>query len=82
MDPQLVKDCIRGFLADTFRGREIADDQDIFDSGFGNSLLAMQLVEFVEGAFDIAVEGDDLVIGNFRSIRDIATLVQSKKAAA
>ncbi len=78
MTLEAVKTQLRDFFADSFPGRELADDDDIFDLGFGNSLFAMELVEYVESAFQIAIESDDLDVDNFRSIDRIAGLVGRK----
>ena len=47
-----------------------------------NSLLAMQLVAFVEKEFAIRVEDEDLDLDNFRSIEAISNLVAKKSGAA
>jgi len=73
---------IRTFMARTFDGRVVADEDDIFALGFGNSLFAMQLVAFVEREFDIEIESEDLEMSNFRSIQSISTLVGKKLATA
>jgi len=73
---------IRGFMSRTFDGRIVADEDDIFALGFGNSLFAMQLVAFVEREFNIEIESEDLEMSNFRSIQSISTLVGRKLAAA
>jgi acyl carrier protein len=39
----------------------------------------MQLVNFVETAFGITVENEDLDLENFRTIEAIATLVERKR---
>jgi acyl carrier protein len=69
---------IKDFLSRFFRNHELRDDEDIFALGFVNSLLAMQLVTFVEKEFHITVESDDLDIDNFRSINSIAGLIERK----
>lgn len=69
---------IREFLGRFFRNREIEDQEDIFSLGFVNSLLAMQLVQFLEKEFGIAVEDDDLDIDNFRTITALDALVARK----
>lgn len=74
------KQKIREFLSRFFRGQEVADDQDIFALGFVNSLIALQLVNFVEKEFGVTVEDDDLDLDNFRSIDAIAALVERKSA--
>ncbi|MBV9788207.1 MAG: acyl carrier protein [Chloroflexi bacterium] len=80
MNREDIKTKTRNFMAKTFHGAEIADDQDIFALGFVNSLFAMQLVMFVENEFGVTVEDNDLDIDNFRSINAIANLVESKQS--
>ena len=70
---------IRDFLARFFKGHELLDDEDIFALGFVNSLMAMQLVAFVEKEFAIVIEDQDLELDNFRSINAIADLVRRKQ---
>ena len=74
------KDKIRAFLARYVR-QQLADDEDIFASGFVNSLLAMQLVTFVERDFAVSVTDADLDLDNFRSVAAIAALVERKRSA-
>ena len=79
MDKRKTK--IKEFLGRFFRNHELADDDDIFALGFVNSLLAMQLVNFVEKEFSIEIDDDDLDLDNFRTINNIDTLVAKKSAA-
>lgn len=76
------KQKIREFVSRFIRGHVLADGEDIFATGFVNSMFAMQLVQFVEQTFGIAVESEDLEIDNFRSIDAIAALVERKQGAA
>ena len=76
------KDRIREFVGRHLRGHDLTDDEDIFASGFVNSMFAIQLVQFVEREFGVTVESDDLEIDNFRSVQAIAELVERKKSAA
>lgn len=73
---------IRAFLSRFFRQHELGADEDIFALGFVNSLLAMQLVSFVEKEFGVRVENEDLDLDNFRTINAIAGLVERKRATA
>ena len=73
---------IKQFLSRFFRNHELKDDEDIFALGFVNSLLAMQLVAFVEKEFSVTVEDDDLDLDNFRSIDAIDALIERKMTAA
>lgn len=76
------KQQIREFVSRFVRGHELGDGEDIFATGFVNSMFAMQLVQFVETTFGITVESEDLDIDNFRSIDAIAALVERKQGAA
>lgn len=77
-----TKQQIRDFLTRFFRDHKLADDEDIFATGYVNSMFAMQLVQFVESTFGIAVESDDLEMDNFRTVNAIAALVERKQGAA
>jgi acyl carrier protein len=78
MDETQVKGQVREFIGKYVRGHELADDEDIFAGGFVNSMFAMQLVQFVESAFGVTVEDEDLEIDNFKSVDAIAALVERK----
>jgi acyl carrier protein len=73
---------VKEFLSRFFKNHELQPDEDIFALGFVNSLLAMQLVAFVEKEFAIRVEDEDLDLDNFRSISAISRLVAKKSGAA
>ena len=75
------KEKIRAFLSRFFRDHQLRDDEDIFASGYVNSMFAMQLVQFVESDFGITVESEDLELDNFRTVDAIAALVERKGAA-
>ncbi|MFY9820608.1 MAG: acyl carrier protein [Thermoanaerobaculia bacterium] len=80
MDESQVR--IKQFLSRFFKSHDLQLDEDIFALGFVSSLLAMQLVAFVEKEFGIQVEDSDLDLANFRSIRAISDLVARKSAPA
>ncbi len=73
---------VRAFLARFLRDYELADGEDLFQTGYVNSLLAMELVHFVEREFALRVEDDDLDLDNFRSLDAIANFVNKKKGPA
>ena len=77
-----IKASTRRFLGGFFRQADLADDTDMFASGFVNSLFAMQLILFVEAEFAIQVEDTDLELDNFRSLDAIERFVTAKRAAA
>jgi len=74
------KEKIRGYFAQLFRKVDLQDDTDIFATGFVNSLMAMQLVMFVEKEFDLTIENEDLDLKNFNSINAISSLIERRSA--
>ncbi len=73
---------IREFL-ETFVGdAEFSNQDNIFELGLVNSLMAMQLVLFLEKEFSLRFGNDELNLSNFSSIEAIDRLVESKENAA
>jgi methoxymalonate biosynthesis acyl carrier protein len=72
---------IKAFLSRFFRQHDLQPDEDIFALGFVNSLLAMQLVNFVEKEFAVSIEDEDLDLANFRSLAAMDALLERKRAA-
>jgi acyl carrier protein len=62
-------------------GTKVGPDDDYFALGLVNSLLALEIVAFVERTFGIQVEVDDLDLDNFRTIGRIAGFVRGKWSA-
>jgi len=81
MSEEQIRGQVREFVSRFVKGQQLQDGDDIFATGYVNSMFAMQLVQFVETTFGIAVESDDLEIDNFRSIGAITALVRRKNAA-
>jgi acyl carrier protein len=77
----LTESKVKEFLSRFFKNHDLQPEEDIFALGFVNSLLAMQLVAFVEKEFGIKVEDEDLDLDNFRSIAAISRLVAKKRGA-
>lgn len=76
MDDRRAK--IKEFLSRFFRDRDLKDDEDIFALGFVNSLLALQLVQFLEKEFGITIEDEDLDFENFQTINNMVALIERK----
>ena len=70
---------IRKFLMQYIQDPNLEDEDDIFTSGYINSLFAMQLILFVEKTFKIKIENEDLQIDNFRTINALARLITEKR---
>lgn len=79
MKPAEIKTSTRDYMSRTFSVQQLADDENIFERGFANSLFALQLVIFVEKQFGITVEDVDLDMGNFSSIDGITAFVVAKR---
>jgi methoxymalonate biosynthesis acyl carrier protein len=54
----------------------VRPEQDLFADGMINSMFAMELVVQIENQFNVAVEGRDLDMANFRSVNAMANLVR------
>ncbi len=76
-----VKGTIKKFLLRSINLPDVADDEDLFESGMVNSLFAVQLTTFIEKTFRIEIARDDLDIKNFRSLNAATSFVNSKSAA-
>lgn len=77
---EAYKVAVREFLATEMGGQAPADDEDIFETGYVNSLFAMELITFIEGSFDVVVDNEDLELENFSSVDRIAALIHGKRA--
>ena len=70
------KDKIKEFLSKLMRNHNLKEDEDIFALGFINSLAALQLVQFLEKEFGIAIEDEDLDLDNFRTLNSMDELLE------
>lgn len=77
-----VKPVIHAFLDRFFGDSTLGDDEDMFETGYVNSMFALQLVQFVEGEFGITVDSEDLELDNFRTVSSIAQFVERKRASS
>ncbi|MBF6542266.1 acyl carrier protein [Nocardia brasiliensis] len=66
---------LREFVAKRFPAGELTDDRDIFESGFVNSLFAMELVMFIEQQLGERIPNDELMLDNFRTVDRMLALV-------
>jgi acyl carrier protein len=73
---------IRSFLENFIGEEDFADEDDIFELGLVSSLMAMQLVLFVEKELAIRVESEDLDLDNFRSIARMDAFMRARAIPA
>ena len=79
-DEKAIREKIRAFILASIHVPDLADDDNLFESGIVNSLFAVQLMTFIEKTFSIEVGMDDLEIANFQSIEASAGFVLRKQA--
>ena len=81
-----TKDHVRQFVVDeleyTGEADELTDDFELLEEGVLDSLGIMALVEYLEAAFDIVIDEDDIVAERFETITSIAALADAKLADA
>ena len=81
-----TKDHVRQFVVDEleFTGEpdELTDDYELLEEGVLDSLGIMALVEYLEAAFDIVIDEDDIVAERFETIASIAALADAKLTAS
>jgi len=61
---------------------QIAADDKLLGKGLMDSMQMLQLIQFIEEQFGVAIEDTDLVMDNFETIGRIVTFVQRKKSEA
>lgn len=77
-----TKDQIRSFLATNFYLADpaaLADDTSLLDQGLIDSTGVLEVIEYLEGTFDLTVEDAEMVPENLDSIERIAAFVHRKK---
>jgi methoxymalonate biosynthesis acyl carrier protein len=75
------RDIIRKYIVDNIGVPSLDDDFDIFEAGIVNSLFAIELMTFLEKAFNIKVTMDDLDMANFKSVNATGEFVERKQGA-
>ena len=73
-----IKAQIRAFLSKYIKTNQFDDNDHLFKKGYISSLLAMELVVFVENTFSIKIGNEDLRLDNFKSVTAIEQLVNRK----
>jgi len=77
-----TREIIRLFVTETFPAGSpeicIEEDTSFLESGLVDSIGVLELVDFLEERFGIAVEASELVPGNLDSIRNICRYLESK----
>ncbi|MCH9023550.1 MAG: acyl carrier protein [Planctomycetes bacterium] len=77
-DINQYKGRVRAFLSTWITRDTFGDDDHLFEKGHVNSMMAIDLVLFVESEFSVTVTNEDLSIANFKSVNSIAEFVDKK----
>ncbi len=78
IEPQ-IKDYIARNLLFSSNGFHYKDDDSFLEEGIVDSQGVMELVAFVEDAFKVRVDDQDIVPDNFDSVSKLASYIRRKK---
>jgi len=82
MDSDETKQKVRAFLETFIQDDDFEDDEDIFAQGLVSSLMAMQLVLFLEKEFGLRFSNEQLNLQNFRSVEAILAMLAARTTAS
>ena len=77
---QSLQDRIREFIESdfVFDDSTVANDASLLDSGLVDSTGILEVVLFLEQAFEISIEDEEVLPENFDSIERLASFVERK----
>jgi len=76
-----IQEKLRAFIVDNFLfgdDRGLEDDSSFLDGGFLDSTGIMQLIAYIEEAYAVTVEDEELVPENLDSINKVAAFLETK----
>ena len=76
---EMTRNFIRKNMVPQKRSLDFGDDEDIFKSGFVDSMMALKLVTFIEKTFDIVVEDEELDVSTFSTVDRIENFIAFKR---
>lgn len=75
MREQIKKFITENFL---FSGKPLKDEEPLFDSGIIDSLGFIQLLAFIEKAFNVHLDMSEITMEKFSTVKDIEETIKSK----
>lgn len=81
MDETSIQKEIREFVFENFVvdvDEELSDDESFLESGLIDSTGILELITFLEDAFDIEIEDEEMIPENLDGIATVARFVASK----
>lgn len=75
-----LKELIQANLTWNGSWNDVDEDYPLLAKGVIDSLGMLKLVSVIEEEFDVEIDDDDIVPDNWRTIRDITSLVEAKRS--
>ncbi len=75
-----MKEQLKKFIVGNFMYGEgnIADDEDLFESGVIDSLGFIKLLSFIEKTFNVPIDMSEVAMDEFGTVNDIADMINKK----
>jgi acyl carrier protein len=81
-----MKDILRQFISDNFlfglQGRTFSDDDSLLEKRIIDSTGVLELIAFLDAAFGVKVQDDELLPENLDSINRLVRFIEKKAKAA
>jgi acyl carrier protein len=77
-----IRDAVRNFLSRFLDDVDGIDDIDLISGGLLDSLVAVQMIDFIQNRFGVTVQDEDLEITNFDSVNRVVAFVMRKQESA
>jgi len=78
-----VKDVLKNYLHEELEDNsgtvEVREEDNLLANGIIDSLGVLKLVSFIEHQFNVQIPDEEVTIRNFRSLKDIASYLETKK---
>lgn len=77
-----IRSDLRALLSRLGSGATFADTDDVFDKGVVKSVNLIELIDFVEVQYSIAIDPADVFEGRLRSVDSLVALVVLRRGDA
>jgi acyl carrier protein len=81
-----MKDILRQFISDNFlfglQGQTFSDDDSLLEKRIIDSTGVLELIAFLDAAFGVKVQDDELLPENLDSINRLVRFIEKKSKAA
>ncbi len=78
MEKTDIEQTVMTFIKKNIKDNDLVATTDYFATGAASSLLAMQIIMFLEDTFDITVSNDEMEMSNFNTVEHISEFVEKK----